>query len=226
MESTRDDESESETGAPEAIEPLTPDEVRVLGCLIEKERTVPDSYPLTLNSLVGACNQTTNRDPVMSLEPYEVEAALMQLRSRGFTRVVHSPSQRAEKYRHVTGETLGLEADTVSILAPLLLRGPQTVNELRTRTERYEPGVPDVEGALRVLAGRGLAVNLGKRPGQREERWMHTLAGAPEPDARGGADEFVAGSASKSAASPLVDRIAALEDRVARLEAALEGMLE
>ena len=89
-------------------EPLTPEEARVLGCLIEKERTVPDSYPLTLNALVGACNQTTNREPIMSLEPFEVEATLMQLRSRGFTRVVHSPSNRVEKYRHVTGELLGL----------------------------------------------------------------------------------------------------------------------
>ena len=214
-ESTEDSETEPADDGPE---PLTAEEARILGCLIEKERTVPDSYPLTLNSLVGACNQTTNREPVMSLEPFEVEAGLMQLRSRGFTRVVHSPGQRAEKYRHVTGEQLGLEHDTVTVLAPLLLRGPQTVNELRMRTERYEPGVQDIEAALRVLEGRGLAVNLGKRTGQREERWMHTLAGVPDPD------EFVAVSTSKTAASPLADRIAALEDRVARLEAALEEL--
>ena len=202
------------------MEALSPEEIRVLGCLVEKERTVPDSYPLTLNSLLGACNQTSNRDPVVAYEPYEVEAALMQLRSHGLTRVVHQQGNRAEKYRHVVGEALGLEDDTIDVLAVLLLRGPQTVNELRTRTERYVPGVEDVEGALRILADRGFAVNLGKRPGQREERWTHLLAGEPTMT-----DESVAASTSKSAGSPLVDRIAALEDRVARLEAQLEELL-
>ena len=202
------------------MEELTPEEVRVVGCLIEKERTVPDSYPLTLNSLVGACNQTSNRDPVVAYEPHHVEAALMQLRSHGLTRVVHSPGQRAEKYRHVVGDALGLEADVLAVLAVLLLRGPQTVNELKTRTERYEPGVPDVESALRVLASREepLVVNLGKRPGQREERWMHLLAGEVN------ADDFAVTPASNPVTSPLVDRIAALEERVARLEAELGGV--
>jgi len=201
-------------------DPLSPAEARVLGSLIEKERTVPDSYPLTLNSLVGACNQTSNREPVMSLEPYEVEAALMQLRTRGLTRVVHSQSQRAEKYRHVVGEALGLEDDTVTVLAPLLLRGAQTVPELRMRTERYRPGVEDVDGALRVLADRGLVRNVGRRSGQREDRWAQLLAGEPAA-----ADEFAAASTSNSAGSDLVDRIAALEDRVARLESSLEELL-
>jgi uncharacterized protein YceH (UPF0502 family) len=201
------------------VEELTPEEVRVLGCLIEKERTVPDSYPLTLNALVGACNQTSNRDPVVAYEPHHVEAALMQLRSRGLTRVVHQPGQRAEKYRHVVGDALGLEDDTVTVLAPLLLRGPQTVNELKTRTERYVPGVEDVEGALRVLASRDetLVANLGRRPGQREERWMHLLGGDVS------ADDFAVTPASNQGTSPLVDRIAALEERVARLEAELGG---
>jgi len=205
------------------VEELTPEEVRVVGCLIEKERTVPDSYPLTLNALVGACNQTSNRDPVVAYEPHHVEAALMQLRSRGLTRVVHSPGQRAEKYRHVVGDALGLENDTVTVLTPLLLRGPQTANELKTRTERYEPGVEDIDGALRVLEGRGLVVNLGKRPGQREERWMHLLAGEPGPSGEHEADDFAVTPASNQGTSPLVDRIAALEERVARLEAELGG---
>lgn len=204
------------------MEELTPEEIRVLGCLIEKERTVPDSYPLTLNALVGACNQTSNRDPVVAYEPGQVEAALMQLRSHGLTRVVHSPSQRAEKYRHVVGDALALEADVLAVLAVLLLRGPQTVNELRTRTERYEPGVPDVEAALRVLAGRDepLVVNVGRRPGQREERWMHLLGGPYEPT-----DEYAAAATSNVVTSPTADRIAALEERVARLEAQLEELL-
>lgn len=201
------------------MEPLTPEEVRVIGCLIEKERTVPDSYPLTLNALLGACNQTSNREPVVAYEPFEVEATLMQLRSHGLTRVVHSPANRAEKFRHVVGEALGLEDDTVTVLAPLLLRGPQTVNELRARTERYEPGVEDVEGALRVLADRGLVENIGRRPGQREERWAQLLGG---PVA---ADDFATPAAAKGMTSSAVDRITALEERVARLEAQLEGLL-
>jgi uncharacterized protein YceH (UPF0502 family) len=202
------------------MDPLSPEEIRVLGCLIEKERTVPDSYPLTLNALLGACNQTSNRDPVVAYEPFEVEASLMQLRSHGLTRVVHQQSQRAEKYRHVVGETLGLEDDTVTVLAPLLLRGPQTVNELRTRTERYVPGVEDVEGALRVLEARQLVTNLGKRPGQREERWMH-LVGGPVS-----ADEFDASPTSKEVTSTVLDRVTALEERVAQLEAQLKELLE
>jgi uncharacterized protein YceH (UPF0502 family) len=202
------------------VEPLNPDEIRVLGCLIEKERTVPDVYPLTLNALLSACNQTSNRDPVVHLEPFEVEAAVAGLRSHGLARVVHSPSNRAEKFRHVVHEHLGLEGDTIAVLAVLLLRGPQTVNELRTRTERYEPGVPDVEAALRVLASREepLVVNMGRRPGQREERWMHLLGGTPT-------DESPVTAASNLATTASADRIAALEDRVARLEAALEDLL-
>jgi uncharacterized protein YceH (UPF0502 family) len=203
------------------VEPLNPHEVRVLGCLIEKQRTVPDTYPLTLNALLSACNQTSNRDPVLAMEPFEVEAALAGLRTHGLARVVHSPSQRAEKYRHVVGEALGLEDDAITVLAPLLLRGPQTANELRARTERYEPGVLDVEDALRLLASREdpLVVNIGKRSGQREERWMHLLAGAVDPD------EFTAAVGSKEVTSPTADRLAALEERVARLEAQLEELL-
>ena len=220
------------------MEALSTQEIRVLGCLIEKERTVPDSYPLTLNSLLGACNQTSNRDPVVAYEPFEVEAALMQLRSHGLTRVVHSPSNRAEKYRHVANEALGLEDDAVDVLAVLLLRGPQTINELRTRTERYEPGVEDIEGALRVLAGRDLVVNLGKRSGQREERWMHLVGGPERPfereagperpferEAGPETDEFAPAGVSNPSMAPGADRIAALEERVARLEAQLEELL-
>jgi uncharacterized protein YceH (UPF0502 family) len=203
------------------VEPLNQHEIRVLGCLVEKQRTVPDSYPLTLNALLSACNQTSNREPVLSMEPFEIEAALAGLRSHGLARVVHSQSNRAEKYRHVVGEALGLEDDAITVLAPLLLRGPQTANELRTRTERYEPGVLDVEDALRVLASRDdpLVVNIGKRSGQREERWMHLLGGPVDPD------EFQAPAGSKEVTSPSADRLAALEERVAKLEAQLEELL-
>ena len=200
---------------------LPPEEIRVLGVLVEKERTVPDSYPLTLNALTNGCNQSSNRDPVTAYEPGEVEAALRSLRERGLTRVVHSPSNRAEKYRHVLGEQLGIEADVLAVLAVLLLRGPQTANELRIRTERYEPGVPDVEAALRVLSTREepLAVNIGRRTGQREERWMHLLGGEVSTDDFAAAPSSTPGPATSS----LADRVAALEARMAALEAALGG---
>jgi uncharacterized protein YceH (UPF0502 family) len=206
------------------MEVLTPEELRVLGVLVEKERTVPDSYPLTLNALTTGCNQSSNRDPVTSYEPFEVEAALQSLRGRGITRVVHSPSNRAEKYRHVLGDVLGLEADTVAVLAVLFLRGPQTVNELTSRTERYEPGVPDVDAALRILSEREepLVRNIGRRVGQREDRWAHLLGGEPVM----AADEFASRPASTPATSSVADRIASLEERVARLEAQLGDLLE
>ncbi|MEA3018836.1 MAG: uncharacterized protein QOI47_360, partial [Actinomycetota bacterium] len=168
-----------------------------------------------------------NRDPVVAYEPFDVDAALTSLRGRGLTRVVHSPSNRAEKYRHVLNDQLGVEDDVVGVLAVLLLRGPQTVNELRIRTERYEPGVPDVEAALRVLSTRDepLVVNVGRRSGQREERWAHLLGA--EPDARhpSATDEFSEAAPSKVMTSTMADRIAALEARVATLEAQLGEVL-
>jgi uncharacterized protein YceH (UPF0502 family) len=205
------------------VEVLPPEEIRVLGVLVEKERTVPDSYPLTLNALTAGCNQSSNREPVTAYEPDEVEAALRSLRERGLTRVVHSPSNRAEKFRHVLGDALGLEADVLAVLAVLLLRGPQTANELRIRTERYEPGVPDVEAALRVLSTRdeNLAVNIGRRSGQREERWMHLLGGEVTAPGPSGTDDFVPSASSRPVTSSLADRVAALEARVAALEEGL-----
>lgn len=201
------------------MEPLPSDEIRVLGCLVEKERTVPDSYPLTLNALTNACNQTSNRDPLVSYESHEVQAALDSLREKGLTRIAHSPSNRAPKYRHVLDAAWNLDEETVAVLAVLLLRGPQTVNELRTRTERYQPGIEAVEASLNRLASRDdpLVIRMGRRAGQREERWMHLVAGEvdvdapmPEPAAR----------ASAGAA----DRVAALEERVARLEEQLHAL--
>lgn len=197
---------------------LPDDEIRVLGCLVEKERTVPDTYPLTLNSLVSACNQTSNRDPVVSFEAHEVQAALDALRAKGLTRVVHSPSNRAPKYRHVLDEQWNLDDETVAVLAVLLLRGPQTLNELRTRTERYQPAIEDVEAALQRLASRddALVLRLPRRTGQREERWMHLVAGPVATD------ESWEPTASKVVTSSMAERVAALEARVTRLEELLE----
>lgn len=197
------------------MEPLPADQIRVLGVLVEKERTVPDSYPLTLNSLTTGCNQSSNRDPVTAFEPGEVQAALDALREAKLTRIVYSPSNRAPKFRHVLDEAWDLDASQLAILAVLLLRGPNTVNELRTRTERYAPAVEDVDVALRTLDDRGFVTNIGRASGQREDRWMHLVAGPVSPD------DFRHATASKMVATSSADRIAALEARVARLEEAL-----
>ena len=190
---------------------LPPDQVRILGVLVEKERTVPDSYPLTLNSLRTGCNQSSNRDPVTAYAEGEVQVGLDLLREAKLIRIVYSPSNRAPKYRHVLEEAWDLDAGELAVLAVLLLRGANTVPELRMRTERYAPGVESVDEALRTLADKGFVTNIGRASGQREDRWMHRVGG----------DDFEVAAPSKMAAPPSADRLAALEARVARLEAAL-----
>ncbi|MGI9644238.1 MAG: YceH family protein [Ilumatobacteraceae bacterium] len=169
---------------------LSPEEVRVLGCLIEKEATVPDSYPLTLNSLRTACNQSTSRDPVVSYADHEVERALMSLRARGLTRTVHSTSNRAAKYRHVVPGVLGLEPGETALLSVLMLRGPQTVGELKTRCERQHSfeSTDQVAALLAGLAARdaALVLQLDRQSGQKDARWIQLLSPsevAPEPAA-------------------------------------------
>jgi uncharacterized protein YceH (UPF0502 family) len=160
---------------------LTAEERRVLGCLVEKERTTPQGYPLTLNSLRLACNQTTARDPVVRYEDPDVEAALASLRAAGLIRIVHSPHNRATKYRHVLGDALEIGDGEVALLAVLMLRGPQTIGELHARTERLHrfDGLPDVQSHLDALAARdpALTVRLERRPGQKDARWDHLLGG-------------------------------------------------
>ncbi|HLH47268.1 MAG TPA: YceH family protein [Acidimicrobiales bacterium] len=202
------------------MEPLSPEELRVLGALVEKEAATPDQYPLTLNALVLACNQTSNRSPVVAYSPGQVSAALDRLRARKLARVVHSPSNRADKYRHVADETWGLTRAELAVLAVLALRGPQTVNELRTRTERY-PSLDDlggVEGVLHRLRNRyddPYVVRLERRPGQREERWAHLLAGEviEVPDA-----------AAAPVRSATADRLAVLEQEVTALRAQVTAL--
>ncbi len=159
---------------------LTPEEVRVLGCLIEKETTVPETYPLTANSLRNACNQSTSRHPVVSYGDYEIETALTSLRRRGLTRTVHSTSNRATKYRHVVPEALSLTAGAAAVLSVLMLRGPQTVGELKGRTERQHrfDSTDDVTTVLSMLAGRDqpLALQLDRQAGQKDARWVHLIA--------------------------------------------------
>ena len=163
-----------------AVDDLTAHEVRVLGCLIEKEATTPDAYPLTLNSLRNACNQSTSRDPVVTYSEHEIDEALTSLRGRGWTRTVHSTSNRAVKFRHVLPDVLGLDPGETAVISVLMLRGAQTVGELKGRTERQHrfDSIDDVAGVLAALAGRAhpLVQRLDRQPGQKDARWIHLLA--------------------------------------------------
>jgi hypothetical protein len=183
-------------------------EVRVLGCLIEKQRTTPDQYPLSLNALRLACNQTTSRDPVVHYDEPTIRAALDRLGNRGWTRLASGPGSRAAKFRHLLEEALQLTPSQLALLAVLMLRGPQTAAELRTRAERQYPfsSVEDVETALRGLAEREL-VEEGAR-----HRW-HQLLGETE-----GAAAAAAPTVPAPAGNDLEARVAELERIVGELQ--------
>ena len=184
-------------------------ELRVLGCLIEKQRTTPDVYPLSLNALRLACNQATNRDPVVSYDEETIRAALDRLAHRGWARLASGPGSRAVKFRHLFDEALGLSDGEISVLCVLMLRGAQTPGELKQRTERLHPfgSLADVESALSGLIERELVVRLSRRPGQKEQRYAHTLGGdAPSVE---------------PPTTSLEERIARLEEQIAELLARL-----
>jgi uncharacterized protein len=192
---------------------LDPVELRVLGCLIEKQRTTPDQYPLSLNALRLAANQSTNREPITDYDEGTIRSALDGLGRRGFTRLASGPGSRTAKFRHLLDDALELTPSQLALLAVLMLRGPQTAAELRTRSERIYPfpSVPDVEAALAALADRDLVQRLGHRPGERGERWTHLLgADAPQPSA-------------EHAPPPKDDRLERLEREVAELRARLDA---
>jgi uncharacterized protein YceH (UPF0502 family) len=158
---------------------LSPVELRVLGCLIEKQRTTPDHYPLSLNSLRLACNQSSNREPVMTLDEDEVRAAVHSLSSAGWVRLASGAGSRAAKYRQLFDESLDLLPSESALLGMLFLRGPQTVNELRTRTARAHAFADNgqVTETLTRLSEAELVHELPRETGQREARWMHLIAG-------------------------------------------------
>lgn len=191
---------------------LTPAEGRVLGSLLEKERTVPATYPLTMKALVSACNQTSSRDPLMDLSTAEVEAAVESLKAHRLVRkVLPSHGDRSVKYRQVAVDALALDGPQRAVLTVLLLRGPQTPQELKTRTERLHPftDADEVEGVLHDMAGWGdpLVRLLPRRPGQRDARWAHLLAGEPDlapPEPTTGATPPPA-AAAPNAAVPVAD---------------------
>jgi uncharacterized protein YceH (UPF0502 family) len=154
-------------------------EIRVLGCLIEKQRTTPDAYPLSLNALTVACNQSTNRDPVVDYASGQVREALARLGPRRWTRNTSTSSSRTAKYRHMLDEALGLSPGELSVLAVLMLRGAQTPGELKQRTARmFEfPDLEAVDATLHALAERELVTALERRPGQKEVRWVQLVGG-------------------------------------------------
>jgi uncharacterized protein YceH (UPF0502 family) len=202
-------------------------EARVVGCLLEKEVTTPDVYPLTLNALATACNQSTNRDPLTQLGSSEIEAALLDMKTRGFIRVVHSQSNRATKYRQVANEKLDLDEADRALVCVLLLRGAQTAAELRTRTERLHPfaSVQAVEDRLAALAQRAepLAQLLERQPGQKEARWIELISDEPWINSGSGSTGGSGSSTGRSSAS--TERIEALEARVGELEAIVARLL-
>jgi uncharacterized protein YceH (UPF0502 family) len=202
---------------------LNSTEVRILGCLIEKQATSPETYPLTLNALIIACNQKTSRDPVMNLTQGQVGLSLRALEGNGLARLVMG--SRADRYEHRVEKGLELVPAQVTLIGLLFLRGPQTVNELLTRSNRMHDfeDVDQVVHQLERLIARGLATLLPRQSGQREDRYMHSLGDPADLEellaARQSAPERSSGgSASSERIDELEARIAALEERLARLE--------
>lgn len=203
--------------------PLDAVEARVVGCLIEKAATTPEAYPLTLNALVLACNQKTSREPVMDLDPGEVGHALNALERRGLVKIAPA-SQRALRYEHRFDTVYGTTARQRAVLCALLLRGPQTLGELHARTERLAefPSVDDVRDTLERLAQREPAqvVRLGRASGQREDRYMHLLAGPVDAEAFASA----APAASSPRSAGVAERLERLEAEVTELRAEIEQL--
>jgi uncharacterized protein len=207
------------------MEAPTPEEARVLGSLLEKEAATPEYYPLTLNALRNACNQTSSRQPVVSYDDGTIEAALASLREKKLVRIVYSPSNRASKYRHVLEEVVPVEREGLAMLCLLLLRGPQTVGELRSRSERLAPfeSTADVEAALERLERTRLeghedplARRLPRQPGQKETRYAQLLTGEPD-EADWNPPVPAPAGAPGPGSGALAGRVAALEEEVAAL---------
>jgi uncharacterized protein YceH (UPF0502 family) len=198
-------------------------ETRVLGVLVEKQHTVPDTYPLTLLALTAGCNQKTSRDPVLNATESEVQAAIDRLKA--LTLVVESSGGRVMRYAHNVGRVLAVPAQAVALLAVLMLRGPQTAGELRINCDRLHrfADTSAVEAFLHELATRqagALAVLLPRQPGEREARWAHLLSGTPAASSPPpSAVETEADAATASSVAALEARIAHLADEVEALKA-------
>jgi uncharacterized protein len=214
---------------------LSPAAVRVLGALVEKALTTPQQYPLSESAVVVACNQTTNRDPVVRYDVDVLRPALVELRDHGLARTVHRPGERAMKHRHLLDDVLELSQAEVAVLAVLMLRGPQTLGELRIRTERLHPfaGTDEVQAVLDRLTQRHpsgppagpLVERLERQPGQKEARYRHLLGDRDaEPVASVAQAAAGAGGEGERPRNPLdllADEVRELRERVAALEAEL-----
>ena len=193
-------------------------DVRVLGSLIEKEITTPDHYPLSLNALVNACNQTSSREPVVSYDDTTVSAAIDRLRRQSLVRGIQRSDSRVTKYQHLLRDALGLSTRELAVLDVLMLRGPQTVGEIRTRGSRLAEleTLSDVETILGMLADRSsgpLVMRLPRQPGQKDVRFAHLLSGEPVLTAT----ESPAEDVSRPAQGSDDDRVTALSEDVAEL---------
>jgi uncharacterized protein len=214
-------------------------ETRVLGCMLEKQRTTPDVYPLSLNALRLACNQSTNREPVVDYDESTIRDGLHRLERRGLTRLASGAGSRAAKYRHLLAEALPMQADEQAIVCVLMLRGPQTPGELKQRSERMHAfaDLAGVQETLERAIERGLVTRLERRPGQKEERYEQLLQDAEEAGASA-ATPTPAATAQPQAPAPAwperepsgrAGELAELRERVARLErevAELRGVRE
>ena len=201
---------------------LTSIEVRVLGALIEKQITTPEYYPLTLNSLTAACNQKNNRNPITSLAESEVDEALYSLRDKNLAYVFHGSTSRVPKYKHVAPEVLHLTPPELAAMCVLMLSGPQTVGEIRTRGHRlYEfSGLDEVDETLRALKTKDepMVVSLPRQPGQKEARFAHLLSGEPEIEL----SETTVERHPRRANDP--DRVTKLEEQVQTLTHQVENL--
>jgi uncharacterized protein YceH (UPF0502 family) len=210
-----------------SLPPLSLLETRILGVLVEKQLTVPDTYPLTLNALVAGCNQKTSRDPVIDASEEEAQAAIDHLKTLSL--VVESSGGRVMRYAQNVGRVLAIPAQSVALLTVIMLRGPQTVGELRIHSDRLHrfADISSVEGFLAELAERAsgaLVVELARQPGARETRWAHLLSGAPAIPAASEAstpsDERVAVgelAALRASVTQLKDEVGQLRETVDRL---------
>ena len=199
-------------------------EVRILGCLIEKEMTTPEYYPLSLNSLTNACNQKSNRNPVVSYDETAVAQGLDSLQIKGLTRMTHTAGSRVPKYLHTTLDRFDLSGQEIAILCELMLRGPQTVGELRTHSERmcaFE-NLDEVEKTLRGLMEQGppMVAKLAREAGRKECRYMHLFSGTPASEKP--ADVLSTGTEESQV--PVQNRISEMEEEIARLRSELEEL--
>lgn len=220
-------------------------ELRVLGALMEKERTTPEGYPLSAQALLSACNQLTSRDPVTTYHLQDVLATVQRLQDKGLVAVVQTTGERVPKHRHRVAEALSVNASEAAVMAVLILRGPQTAGELRTRSERYQHFADPaaVENVLRRLEERQVPLvrNLGRGPGQSQDRWEHTLgfdeerlkprvrarddaSSSAEPEARSAVEERVPVATSTTTTAALAARVEELEATVEDLRRRLSNL--